>query len=68
MSYTLYEQNVIDLTEEFSKDPCKRTLHNLVALARMNDLRGLAMLQCRLYVVDEMWIERLFDAMFKKEG
>lgn len=67
MNYTLYEQNVIFFAEEFSKDPCEHTLHNLVTMARMNDLRGFALMQCSEDIIDsEIWFERLNDELFPK--
>lgn len=61
--YTMYEANIIHLAQEFSKDPCQRTLHNLVTLARMNDLTGFATLKVGSSLSDE-WIEKLFAGLW----
>jgi len=66
MCYTIYEQNVIFLAEEFSKDPCDRTLHNLVVLAQMNDLQGFAELKIDSDLPDE-WFKKLNDKLWSRK-
>lgn len=59
----IYAENVKYLGEEFSKDPCGRTLHNLVSVAKMNKLLAFALF-CVDEHVPEAWFEKLNEALF----